>query len=130
MEIQSYCPGLSSEQNQEIREAFDIFDVCHSGVLDSNEFQALVKALGFHLSDHEKVSIKRINFNDLALILSRKFAIRDFSFIFEIYKEKYDYQKITINFIKKVAQEMGKDFNEDELKQIYNEVLKNMKKTK
>ena len=40
-------PGLSEEQIEEIREAFNLFDTDHSGSIDYRELKAAMRALGF-----------------------------------------------------------------------------------
>ena len=40
-------PGLSEEEIEEIREAFNLFDTDHSGSIDYRELKAAMRALGF-----------------------------------------------------------------------------------
>ena len=40
--------GLTEEQKQEIREAFDLFDTDGSGTIDAKELKVAMRALGKH----------------------------------------------------------------------------------
>ena len=46
-------PGLSEEQIEEIREAFNLFDTDHSGSIDYRELKAAMRALGFEVKKEE-----------------------------------------------------------------------------
>ena len=45
--------GLSEEQIEEIREAFNLFDTDHSGSIDYRELKAAMRALGFEVKKEE-----------------------------------------------------------------------------
>jgi hypothetical protein len=46
-------PDLSEEQIEEIREAFNLFDTDHSGLIDYRELKAAMCALGFEMKKEE-----------------------------------------------------------------------------
>eukprot|EP00304_Pavlova_gyrans_P008968 CAMPEP_0206058608 /NCGR_PEP_ID=MMETSP1466-20131121/47051_1 /ASSEMBLY_ACC=CAM_ASM_001126 /TAXON_ID=44452 /ORGANISM="Pavlova gyrans, Strain CCMP608" /LENGTH=100 /DNA_ID=CAMNT_0053433903 /DNA_START=53 /DNA_END=352 /DNA_ORIENTATION=+ len=46
-------PGLTDEQIEEIREAFNLFDTDHSGSIDYRELKAAMRALGFEVKKEE-----------------------------------------------------------------------------
>ena len=46
-------PGLTEEQIEEIREAFNLFDTDHSGSIDYRELKAAMRALGFEVKKEE-----------------------------------------------------------------------------
>lgn len=48
---------LLAEQKQEIREAFQLFDMNHDGMLDYHEFKVALRALGFDASKKEVLDI-------------------------------------------------------------------------
>lgn len=48
---------LLAEQKQEIREAFQLFDMNHDGMLDYHEFKVALRALGFDASKKEVLEI-------------------------------------------------------------------------
>lgn len=45
--------ALTSEQEQELREAFELFDTDGSGTISSKELKTAMRALGFHPTDAE-----------------------------------------------------------------------------
>merc|ERR1711927_97780 len=45
--------GLSEEQMEEIREAFNLFDADASGMIDVRELKAAMRALGFEVKNEE-----------------------------------------------------------------------------
>merc|ERR1712124_150276 len=45
--------GLTEEQIEEIREAFNLFDTDHSGSIDYRELKAAMRALGFEVKKEE-----------------------------------------------------------------------------
>ena len=51
--------GLSEEQIEEIREAFNLFDTDHSGSIDYRELKAAMRALGFEVKISRRKSCAR-----------------------------------------------------------------------
>ena len=47
MNYKSNKSGLTEEQRQEIKEAFDLFDTEGAGVIDARELKVAMRALGF-----------------------------------------------------------------------------------
>ncbi|CAG8776129.1 15666_t:CDS:1, partial [Acaulospora morrowiae] len=45
--------GLTPEQEEEIREAFDLFDTEGSGTIDIKDFKVAIRALGFEPKKEE-----------------------------------------------------------------------------
>merc|ERR1712205_139127 len=45
--------GLTEEQIEEIREAFNLFDADNSGAIDVRELKAAMRALGFEIKNEE-----------------------------------------------------------------------------
>jgi Ca2+-binding EF-hand superfamily protein len=52
-------PSLSPDQVQEIREAFELFDMDHDGRIDYHELKVAMRALGFDLKKAEVLKIMR-----------------------------------------------------------------------
>lgn len=48
-------PQIDEEQLEELKEAFHLFDTNHSGNIDSREFKAAMRALGYDLKKQEVV---------------------------------------------------------------------------
>merc|ERR1711912_128515 len=53
--------GLSEEQIEEIREAFNLFDADNSGAIDIRELKAAMRALGFEVKEELKKMISDID---------------------------------------------------------------------
>ena len=78
--------NITEDQMQEIREAFDLFDVDGSGHVDVRELKISMRALGFDVKKSEVRSMVAnigkdpndvINFDEFCQILSVKMATRD-----------------------------------------------------
>ena len=78
--------NLTEEQMQEIREAFELFDVDGSGYVDTRELKISLRALGFEVKKAEVRSLVAnigkspddvVNFDEFCQILSVKMATRD-----------------------------------------------------
>ena len=78
--------GLSDEQMQEIREAFDLFDTDGSGRVDVRELKIAMRALGFDVKKSEvramvaemaSPDVETVNFDQFVLLMSAKMAARD-----------------------------------------------------
>ncbi|KAM7250525.1 hypothetical protein ACFE04_022408 [Oxalis oulophora] len=55
--------GLTTQKRQEIKEAFELFDTDGSGTIDAKELNVAMRALGFEMTEEQKISpedIKRI----------------------------------------------------------------------
>ena len=72
---------LTSEQKQEIREAFDLFDVDGSGTIDVKELKVAMRALGFEpkkdelkkmISDIDKNATGVVDFNEFLQLMTVK----------------------------------------------------------
>ena len=70
-------PELTDEQNQEIKEAFELFDTDKDGCVDYHELKVAMRALGFDLKkaevlkllrDHDKDNVGLMEFQDFAKI--------------------------------------------------------------
>ena len=70
-------PELSDEQNEEIKEAFEMFDTDKDGAVDYHELKVAMRALGFDLKkpevlkilrDHDKSDVGLLEFNNFAKI--------------------------------------------------------------
>jgi len=57
-------PGLSSEEVDEIKQAFDLFDTNGTGKIDPKELKAAMQSLGF---DSKNPTIYQLNQNTLIL---------------------------------------------------------------
>ncbi|XP_059025000.1 centrin-4 isoform X1 [Mustela lutreola] len=124
---------LNETQKQEIKEAFDLFDVDGSGTIDVKELKIAMQALGF---DPKKEEIKKmiaeidkegtgtITFEDFFAIMSVKMSEKnekeEILKAFKLFDDD-DTGSITLNNIKRVAKELGENLTDDELKEMLDE---------
>ncbi|XP_006153194.2 centrin-4-like isoform X1 [Tupaia chinensis] len=118
---------LNETQKQEIKEAFDLFDIDGSGTIDVKELKIAMWALGF---EPKKEEIKRmiaemdsegtgtISFEDFFAIMSIKMSEKDENEellkAFKLFDDD-NTGGITLNNIKRVAKELGENLTDEEL---------------
>merc|ERR1711981_1330530 len=89
--------GLTDDQIQEIREAFDLFDTDGSGTIDANEFLNMMTArMGDRDSREEIIKVFRLFDDD-------------------------ESGKISFKNLKRVAQELGENMTDEELQEMIDE---------
>merc|ERR1712010_273423 len=78
--------GLTDDQIQEIREAFDLFDTDGSGTIDAKELKVAMRALGIEpkkeeikkmISDIDKDGSGTIDFNEFLEMMTAKMGEKD-----------------------------------------------------
>jgi len=120
-------PGLTEEEVEEIREAFNLFDTDGSGTIDPKELKSAMQSLGFEaknatiyqmISDIDKDGSGAIDFEEFLDMMTAKISDKD---------SKEDIQKvfnlfdadskgsITLRDLKRVAKELGETMTEAEL---------------
>merc|ERR1712097_2480 len=89
--------GLTQDQVEEIKEAFDLFDTDGSGSIDVNELKVAMKALGMDAKSEE--------------------TREDLLKVFKLFD---DDKTGTVSFknLKRVCQELGENMTDDELKEM------------
>jgi len=128
--------ALDDEQMEELREAFNLFDTDGSGTIDVRELKAAMRALGFtakkaeirQMLDDHGVRIEEnggaIEFAEFCEMLTEKMNGRDereeIMKIFALFDEE-ETGKITFRNLKRVAQELGEDLTDDELREMIEE---------
>ncbi|GAA5949827.1 hypothetical protein JCM21900_004215 [Sporobolomyces salmonicolor] len=131
---------LSPDQQQEIREAFDLFDLDKDKKLDYHEFKVALRALGFDLKKAEVLKLMRERNQDEGasmaggqltigleafmavaedLILSRD-PLDEIRRAFKLFDED-NTGKISFRNLKKVARELGENLTDDELQAMIEE---------
>jgi len=65
---------IDSEQMEELKEAFQLFDTNHSGSIDSREFKAAMRSLGFPI---KKIDVVRY-FKEIPKDISDSLTFDDF----------------------------------------------------
>merc|ERR1712093_128049 len=100
--------GLTDDQIQEIREAFDLFDTDGSGTIDAKELKVAMRALGL---DAKKDETARMGDRD-----SREEIIK----VFRLFDDD-ETGKISFKNLKRVAQELGENMTDEELQEMIDE---------
>ena len=124
---------VDSEQMEELKEAFQLFDTNHSGSIDSREFKAAMRALGFPI---KKVDVIRyfkevpkdiseaLNFDEFCRIVGGMLPKRDSKEevykVFQLFDEDHT-GKISFKNLKKIAAEVGENLSDEELKDMIEE---------
>ena len=120
-------PGLSEEQIEEIREAFNLFDTDHSGSIDYRELKAAMRALGFEVKKEELKKMitdidadgsGNIEFPEFLEMMTGKMGEKDTKEeILKVFKlfDDDNTGKISFKNLKRVAKELGENMTDEEL---------------
>ena len=124
---------VDSEQLEELKEAFQLFDTNHTGLIDSREFKAAMRALGFPI---KKVDVIRY-FKEIPKDISESLTFEEFIRIVgpimpkrdtkeEVFKifQLFDEDKtgkISFKNLRKIANEVGENLTDEEIKEMIGE---------
>lgn len=124
---------LSSEQKQEMREAFELFDSDKDQMINYHELKVAMRALGFDvkkadvlkvLEEYDRDQIGKISFEDYFECMTEWMLSRDphaeMIKSFKLFDDD-DTGKITVRNLRRVAREIGENVNEDELRSMIDE---------
>ena len=113
-------PGLSEEEIEEIREAFNLFDTDGSGTIDPKELKAAMQSLGFEaknqtiyqmIGDIDKDGSGSIDFEEFLDMMTAKMSDKDsredIMKVFNLFDDDQT-SKISLRNLKRVAKELGK----------------------
>jgi len=122
--------SLTEEQKQEIREAFDLFDIEGTGTIDAKELKVAMRALGFEpskeeikqiIADADKEGDGNIEFEDFLNLMTLKYSERDpkdeIVKAFKLFDED-DSGRISFKNLKRVAKELGENITDEELQEM------------
>ena len=125
--------GLTEEQKQEIREAFDLFDTDGSGTIDAKELKVAMRALGFEpkkeeikkmISDIDKDGSGTIDFSEFLEMMTAKMSEKDsreeILKAFRLFDDD-ETGKISFRNLKRVAKELGENMTDEELQEMIDE---------
>lgn len=128
-------PGLTEDEIEEIREAFNLFDTDGSGRIDPKELKAAMQSLGFEnknptiyqmIADLEKEGTD-IDFDQFLDAITSKLGDKEtrngINKIFDLFAEGQD--AISLNNLKRVAKELGETMSSEELQEMLERAASN-----
>ena len=123
-------PGLTEDEVEEIKEAFDLFDTDGSGSIDPKELKAAMQSLGFEaknqtifqmISDLDANNSGAIDFEEfldmMTARMSDKDTREDINKVFRLFDDDNTGQ-ITLKNLRRVARELGETMTEEELQEM------------
>ncbi len=123
-------PGLSADEVEEIKEAFDIFDADQSGSISVEELLNAMKSLGFDtknpaiykmIADFDESGDGQISFDEFLDMMTARISDRntrdDLRRVFNLFDDGRK-GEISVEDLKRVARELGEEISEEELKEI------------
>lgn len=126
-------PELTEEQQQEVREAFELFDTDKDSRIDAHELKVAMRALGFDVRKEEVLRIlqdlgkdegETIEFSEFHDIMKVKISERDpheeIERAFRLFDEDGT-GVITVANLKRIARELGEHLTDDEIRQMIDE---------
>ena len=133
--------GLSNDEVDEIRQAFDLFDTNGTGKIDPKELKAAMQSLGFDtknptiytliadLDTPEAAKNGGVNFDDFVGSINNKLGDKEskegIHRIFELFIDDPNADTITLSSLKKIAQELGENMSAEELKDMLERAFAN-----
>ena len=134
-------PGLSNEEVDEIKQAFDLFDTNGTGKIDPKELKAAMQSLGFDsknpmiyqlIADLDTPEAERnggINFDDFVDAINDKLGDKEskegIRRIFDLFIDDPNADTITLSSLKKISKELGENMSDEELKDMLERASKN-----
>ena len=123
-------PGLSQDEVDEIKQAFDLFDTNQSGTIDAKELKSAMQSLGFDtknptiyqlIADLDTPSnAKGISFDDFVEAINNKLGDKEtkdgIQRIFNLFIDDPNQNSITLSSLRRIARELGEQMSSDELK--------------
>ena len=133
---------LTKEQQEEIKEAFDLFDATGTGIISLQDLKVALRALGFEPAkteikrlingldkpvqpptgaiDRDKEGTVTVDFQDFVSIMttkiSEKDAVSELKKAFVLFSENKDH--ITLEDLKYIARELDENMTDDELREM------------
>ena len=133
--------NTSTEENEELRQAFDLFDVKENGRIDPSEIKETMKQLGFDtknptiykiIEDLDTPESKQnggISFSEFSESMNKRLGDKESKEgvrrIFDLFVDDPKAEYITLEALKKIAKELGDKTPDDELKEMIECASKN-----
>ena len=134
-------PGLSNEEVDEIKQAFDLFDTNGTGKIDPKELKAAMQSLGCDsknptiyqliadLDTPESEKNGGITFDDFVDAINDKLGDKEskegIRRIFDLFIDDPNADTITLSSLKKISKELGENMSDEELKDMLERASKN-----
>ena len=141
MQSTSNRQNISSEENEDLRQAFDLFDIKENGKIDPSEIKETMRQLGFDaknptiykiiedLDTEESKSNGGITFAEFSGIMQKRLGDREskegVKRIFDLFVDDENAEYIPLESLKKIAKELGEKMSEDDLKEMIECATKN-----
>jgi Ca2+-binding EF-hand superfamily protein len=125
-------PGLSQDEIDEIRQAFDLFDTNGTGKIDPKELKLAMQSLGFdtknptifqlisELDTPEASKRGGIDFDNFVDAINNKLGDKEskdgIRRIFDLFIDDPQSDTITLSSLKRIARELGEQMSAEELK--------------
>ena len=125
-------PGLSQDEVDEIRQAFDLFDTNQTGKIDPKELKAAMQSLGFdtknptifqmisELDTPDSQKKGGIDFESFVEAINNKLGDKEtkdgIRRIFNLFIDDPQQETITLSSLRRIARELGEQMSNDELK--------------
>jgi Ca2+-binding EF-hand superfamily protein len=125
-------PGLSQDEVDEIRQAFDLFDTNGTGRIDPKELKAAMQSLGFDtknptifqliadLDTPEAAKKGGIEFEAFVEAINNKLGDKEtkdgIRRIFDLFIDDPNSETITLASLRRIARELGEQMSNEELK--------------
>jgi len=125
-------PGLSTDEVEEIRQAFDLFDTSQTGMIDPAELKAAMQSLGFDtknptiyqlIADLDTPESRKkggIDFDSFVEAINNKLGDKETKEgilrIFRLFIDDPNQETITLSSLRRIARELGEQMSNDELK--------------
>ena len=125
-------PGLSQDEVDEIRQAFDLFDTNQTGKIDPKELKAAMQSLGFdtknptifqliaELDTPENTKRGGVDFDNFVESINNKLGDKEtkegIRRIFNLFIDDPNQETITLSSLRRIARELGEQMSNDELK--------------
>ena len=133
--------NISTKENEDLRQAFDLFDIKENGKIDPSEIKETMKQLGFDtknptiykiiedLDTEESKSNGGISFSEFSEIMHKRLGDRESKEgarrIFDLFVDDENAEYIPLESLKKIAKELGEKMSEDDLKEMIECATKN-----
>lgn len=120
-------PGLSQDEVEELREAFNLFDADGSGTIDAKELRTAMESLGYKDKNKmvyqmiENIKGDEIDFDAFLDLMTAKISDsdsrEDIDKVFRLFDDD-DSGTITLANLQRVARELGESLSTEELKEM------------